>query len=173
MATRDNVTVPCTCLICNQLHFYSGASISCMQPHQQCSVRCHFCNQVFSNSRDAHLDLASHLCSIRRANLRLPVGWRPARPEPQVIGHLSVPMDAQHMVAEERGMAAAMTARAHDRWRFLDISEETYRHTASPTAADVADDLLPIVERWLNADRTDTLLLLLTRPPVTVPVTTA
>ena len=70
-------------------------------------------------------------------------------------------------------MAAAMTARAHDRWRFLDISEETYRHAASQTVADVSDDLLPIVERWLNADRTDTLLLLLTRPPVTVPVTSA
>ena len=142
-------------------------------------MRCHFCGDIFNSSFGARLHLTFHLSTLRRANLRLPVGWRPARSEPQVIGHLSVPMDAQHMVgvlrerAEERGMAAAMMARANDRWRFLDISEKTYRHAASPTVADISDDLLPIVERWLNADRTDTLLLLLTRPPVTVPVTTA
>ena len=140
-------------------------------------MRCHFCNQVFDSSLDAYLDLAFYLCSIRRANFRLPVGWQPARLELEVRGHLSVPLDARHIVgvlrerAEERGMAAAMTARAHDRWRFLEISEETYRHTASPTVADVSDDLLPIIEGSLNADRTDTLVLLLTRPPVTVPVT--
>ena len=90
-----------------------------------------------------------------------------------------MPLDARHVVgvlrerAGERGMAAAMTVRAHDRWRFLDVSEETYRHTTSPTAADASDDLLPIIEGWLNAERTDTLVLLLTRPPVTVPVTSA
>jgi len=179
MATRDNITIPRTCQICGQLHLYSAASISCLQSHQQCSMSCHFSNQVYNSTLDAYLDLAFHLCAIRRANLRLPVGRRPARSEPEVTGHLSVPLDARYIVgvlrerAEDTGTAAAMTARAHDRWRFLDVSEETYRHTTSPTAADAIDDLLPIIDGWLNADRTNTLVLLLTRPPITIPVTSS
>jgi len=46
------------CQICGHLHLYSGAPISCLQSHQQCSICCHFCNQVYNSSLDAYLDLA-------------------------------------------------------------------------------------------------------------------
>jgi len=74
--------------------------------------------------------LGYHNVVLSSAGLRFPCEWRMVRPQPEVRGDMSVPLESAHIVGAlrerggERGIAAAMTIRAHDRWRFLHLSEE-------------------------------------------------
>jgi len=175
--TEDNITVPCTCLVCHQPHFYTGRNFTCLPPHRRYRLCCNLCGQIFTEPGGARLDMDFHLYAIREAQYRLPIGWRRARPEPEVRDGPTAPMSTHHLIgmlrerAGEKGVAAVMTAQERDWWRFLELSQGEYHRTSFQKVGDVMDDLIPIVRRWLRADHTDTLVLLLTRPFVAATVT--